>query len=79
MLMLKAFYHGVVIRLLRMSDASNFKYPIILPKNAVFTSLVVRYSHLLTGHGGIGFTLNHVRQSGFFYYLWCFACQIASF
>ena len=53
-------------RLSRMSDSINFKHPVILPTNSLFTSLVVRHSHLLTGHGGKGFTLNHVRQSGFF-------------
>ena len=34
-------------RLSRMSDSVDFKHPIILPKNALFTSLVVRHSHLL--------------------------------
>ena len=53
-------------RLSRMTDPVNFKHAIILPKNAPFTSLVVRHSHLLTGYGGKGFTLNHIRQSGFF-------------
>ena len=50
----------------RMSASSEFKNPIILPRNSLFSILVVRHSHLLTGHGGKGFTLNHVRQSGFF-------------
>ena len=53
-------------RLSRMPDSVDFKHPIILPKNVPFTSLVVRHSHLLTGHSGKGFTLNHIRQLGFF-------------
>ena len=53
-------------RISRSSDSFEFKHPIILPRNGLFSSLVVRHSHLLTGHGGKGFTLNHVRQSGFF-------------
>ena len=53
-------------RLSRMSDSIQFKNPIILLKNSRFSTLVIRYSHLLTGHGGKGFTLNHVRQCGFF-------------
>ena len=52
-------------RLSRMPDYIDFKHPIILPKNQ-FSSLVVRHSHLLTGHGGKVFTLNNIRQSGFF-------------
>ena len=67
-------------RLSRMTDSIDFKHPMILPKKSLFSSLVVRHSHLLTGHGGKGFTLNHVRQSGFFiYFLLCFTCQIANF
>ena len=53
-------------RLSRMSDSIQFKNPIILLKNSNFSTLVIRHSHLLTGHGGKGFTLNHVRQCGFF-------------
>ena len=53
-------------RLSQMSDSVHFKNPIILSKNSLFSTLVIRHSHLLTGHGGKGFTLNHVRQSGFF-------------
>ena len=34
-------------RLSRMPDSVDFKHPIILPKNALFTSLVVRHSHCL--------------------------------
>ena len=64
-------------RLSHMPDSVDFKHPMILPKMSLFSSLVVRHSHLLTGHGGKGFTLNHIRQSGFF--LWCFSCQISNF
>ena len=28
--------------------------------------MVVRHSHITVGHGGKGFTLNHVRQTGFY-------------
>ena len=52
-------------RLSRMSDSIQFKNPIILPKNSPFSTLVIRHSHILTGHGGKGFTLNHFRQCGF--------------
>ena len=45
---------------------SDFKNPILLPKEASFSTLVVRNSHVAVGHGGKGFTLNNVRQSGFF-------------
>ena len=48
-------------RLSRMSDSIKFKNPVILLKNSPFSTLVIRHSHLLTGHGGKGFTLNHVR------------------
>ena len=53
-------------RLSKMSDSVHFKNPIVLSRNSLFSTLVIRHSHLLTGHGGKGFTLNHVRQSGFF-------------
>ena len=53
-------------RLSRMSDSIHFKNPVILPKNSLFSTLVIRHLYLLTGHGGKGFTLNHVRQCGFF-------------
>ena len=47
-------------RLSHMSDSVDFKQPMILPKMSLFSSLVVRHSHLLIGHGRKGFTLNHV-------------------
>ena len=50
----------------RLSGPTDFKHPVILIKNSPFSALVIRRSHSLTGHGGKGFTLNHVRQSGFF-------------
>ena len=61
--------HGVIRvggRLSRMSGSIEFKNPVILTKNSPFSALVIRRSHLLTGHGGKGFTLIHVQQSGFF-------------
>ena len=57
---------GVRGRLSQMSDSVHFNNPIILSKTSLFSSLVIRHSHLLTDHGGKGFTLNPVRQSGFF-------------
>ena len=52
-------------RLNRMSNF-EFKNPILLSKDALFSTLVVQNSHVAVGHGGKGFTLNNVRQSGFF-------------
>ena len=47
-------------RLSCMSASSDFKNTIILSKNSLFSILNIRHSYVLTGHGGKGFTLNHV-------------------
>ena len=43
-------------RLSCMSASSDFKNTIILSKNSLFSILVFRHSHVLTGHGGKVFT-----------------------
>ena len=53
-------------RLSRISGSIEFKNPVILSRNFSLSSLVIHHSHLLTGHGGRGFTLHHVCQCGFF-------------
>ena len=53
-------------RLKRMQDQPDFKHPVILPKDSLFSILVAKHAHISTGHGGKGFTLNYVRQAGYF-------------
>ena len=49
-----------------MQDQPDFKHPVILPKDSLFSILVARHAHISTGHGGKGFTLNYVRQARYF-------------
>ena len=48
------------------SDFSEeIKHPVILPKSAVVTSLIVRWCHEQVSHSGRGLTLNEVRTRGY--------------
>ena len=49
-----------------MQDYPDFKHLVILPKNSFFSILVERHNYILTRHAGKGFTLNYVRQAGYF-------------
>jgi len=40
-------------------------HPILIPKNHHLSFVIITYCHIKTGHGGRGYTLNEVRQSGF--------------
>ena len=53
-------------RLKNMEAAYRYKHPILLPKDHLFTQLVVNHCHIDIGHGGRGSTLNHVRLHGYF-------------
>ena len=47
----------------RISGSIEFKNSIILSYNSPFSALVIRHSHLLTGHGGKGCTLNQIGRA----------------
>ncbi|XP_068734667.1 uncharacterized protein [Montipora capricornis] len=38
------------------------KFPILLPKNSTFTSLVIQHTHTMLKHGGVQDTLTQIRQ-----------------
>ena len=42
----------------------NLKYPILLPRKHEVTNIIVNLCHQKVAHGGRGFTLNYLRNSG---------------
>ena len=44
-------------------------YPILLPKNSMFTSQLIRSAHESQGHSGVAHTLTHLRSSRGFWIL----------
>ena len=49
----------------------NVKHPLICPKVSHLSSLLIAHSHSQTAHQGKNFTINHIRQSGF----WIVGCR----
>ena len=43
----------------------NITHPILLPKNGCITLAIIRWCHKNVAHGGRGYTLNEIRQNGF--------------
>jgi len=52
-------------RLRRANMEEELKHPVILPRQAHITQIIVRHYHLATKHQGRGITFNEVRQRGF--------------
>ena len=52
-------------RLKRSNLNEDTKHPILLPKNHRLSDVVITWCHQRTGHGGRGYTLNELRQAGF--------------
>ena len=48
------------------SASDDVKFPILLPKDSFFSILVVRNAHEQVKHQGRGFTMNQIRQNGFY-------------
>ena len=53
-------------RLIRSTDCYDVKFPILIPGKSRLALLIIRHCHQLVYHQGRGFTLNSIRQSGFF-------------
>ena len=54
-------------RLKNMEAAYRYKHPILLPKDHLYTQIVVNHCYIDIGHGGRGSILNHVRLHGYFF------------
>ena len=44
---------------------SNYKHPILLPKDGKVTTLIIQHHHKMATHGGRGITLNQIRSTGY--------------
>jgi hypothetical protein len=58
-------------RIGKASMAEKVKHPVILPKTAHITDLIVKHFHEKTCHQGRGITINEIRSSGF----WIVGCR----
>ena len=52
-------------RLKNSSLDSSLKYPVLLPKKHQVTDMIVTWSHKKIAHGGTGYIMNFLRNSGF--------------
>ena len=55
---------GVGGRLKNSSLDSNLKHPVLLPKKHQVTDMIIIWSHKKVAHGGRGYTINFLRNSG---------------